>query len=82
MLQFMNKVTDKPNWHIKVKDDSLAEKWKVEAMQQINFTGRMATYCVGELRWRAEKFEKTGLVFVYNGDVVKSDKAVSEELKR
>jgi Protein of unknown function (DUF4246) len=81
MLQFMNEVTDKPNWHIKVKDDSLAEKWKGEAMQQINFTERMATYCVDELRWRAEKFEKTGFVFVYNGDVVKSDKAVSEELK-
>jgi Protein of unknown function (DUF4246) len=81
MLQFMNEVTDKPNWNVKVKDDSLTEKWKGEAMQQANFTERMATYCIEELRWRADKFEKTGFVFVYDGDVVKSDAAVSTELK-
>jgi Protein of unknown function (DUF4246) len=82
MLQFMNQVTDKPNWNVKVKDDSVTEEWKGEALQQeAHFTERMATYCIEELRWRAEKFEKTGFVFVYNGDVVKADAAVSTELK-
>jgi Protein of unknown function (DUF4246) len=41
----------------------------------------MATYCIEELRWRVGLYQKTGFVFVYNGNVVKSDTAVSAELK-
>jgi Protein of unknown function (DUF4246) len=81
MLQFMNEVTDKLNWDVKAKDDTITEKWRQEALQQDNFTDRMAMYCIEELRWRAGLYQKTGFVFVYNGNVVKSDTAVSAELK-
>jgi Protein of unknown function (DUF4246) len=46
-------------------------------------TPAMADYCIDELRYKAKDFEKstTGALVVYNGDVVKSDTAVSQETK-
>ncbi|KAF8647144.1 hypothetical protein AX16_006975 [Volvariella volvacea WC 439] len=41
----------------------------------------MMEWCIDELRYRAAIYQKTGYVYVYNGDVVKSDTAVPEELK-
>lgn len=41
----------------------------------------MVDWCIAELQYKAKIFEKTGAVSVYNGDVVKSDTAVSESLK-
>ena len=32
MMLVMDRLTDKPNWHIKVFDDEIAEKWKTEAL--------------------------------------------------
>jgi len=32
MMQVMERLTDKPDWHIKVFNDEIAEKWKVEAL--------------------------------------------------
>ncbi|TFK24949.1 hypothetical protein FA15DRAFT_618654 [Coprinopsis marcescibilis] len=33
MLRFMNAITDKENWHVKILDDEVANKWKAEAIQ-------------------------------------------------
>jgi Protein of unknown function (DUF4246) len=43
----------------------------------------MADYCIAEIRYKAKNFEKstTGAIIVYNGDVVKSDTAVSQATK-
>ena len=32
MMLVMDRLTDKPNWHIKVFDDGIAEKWRQETM--------------------------------------------------
>jgi Protein of unknown function (DUF4246) len=42
-------------------------------------TSAMADYCIAELRHKAKEFvgSTSGAIFVFNGDVVKSDKAVS-----
>lgn len=32
MMLVMDRLTDKPNWHIKVFDDEIATKWKAEAL--------------------------------------------------
>jgi hypothetical protein len=32
MMLVMDRLTDKPNWHVKVFDDEIAEKWKTEAL--------------------------------------------------
>ncbi|KAH6912119.1 hypothetical protein BKA70DRAFT_826214 [Coprinopsis sp. MPI-PUGE-AT-0042] len=152
MLQFMNAITDKENWHVKVFDNEIANKWKTEAIRAaraelkgeevkegtesvrsggedggeagvsvkeasteqqdaeddqggdnedddderfaqwpIHFvprdesmmTSAMADYCIAELRHKATAFEQstTGAIAVYNGDVVKSDKAISLQTK-
>ncbi|KAK4031840.1 hypothetical protein C8A01DRAFT_41717 [Parachaetomium inaequale] len=32
MMLVMDRLTDKPDWHIKVFDDEIAERWKTEAL--------------------------------------------------
>ncbi|KAF8061696.1 hypothetical protein FPV67DRAFT_1509958 [Lyophyllum atratum] len=84
MLQLMNQLTDKPNWHQKVFDETITSKWKAEALSNDNghdITEKMVDWCIAELQYKATIFEKTGAVSVYNGDVVKSDTAIPELLK-
>jgi Protein of unknown function (DUF4246) len=47
-------------------------------------TSAMADYCIAELRHKAKAFGNSisGAIFVFNGDVVKSDKVVSSETKK
>lgn len=42
----------------------------------------MVEWIIEELRWKVESFKKTGTVTVYNGDVVKSDTAVTLSTKQ
>ena len=46
-------------------------------------TESMAEWCMEELKYKATRFDKTagGAIKVYNGDVVKSDTAVSHTVK-
>ncbi|KAF4630381.1 hypothetical protein G7Y89_g7765 [Cudoniella acicularis] len=83
MMQIMNALTDKPGWEEKVFDNAIAEKWKAEAMatEDRDVTQKMMDWVIAELRWKADNFKKTGIVNVYNGDVVKSDVAISQDLK-
>ena len=46
-----------------------------------NISQNMVDWVIDELQFKAEIYHKTGAVSVYNGDVVKSDSAVSESLK-
>ncbi|KAG6909612.1 hypothetical protein DXG01_016394 [Tephrocybe rancida] len=83
MLNIMNKISDKPGWHLKVFDDAIAQKWKEEILSAdgMDVTVAMAEWCIAELRYKAKIFEKTGAVSVFNGDVVKSDTAIPLSLK-
>lgn len=51
------------------------------AQEDRDITKRMVAYVIAELRYRSEEFKKTGLFWVYYGDVVKSDTAVPESLR-
>ena len=64
-------------------DDEIVKKWKQEALDSENMdvTQEMVDWCIEELRFKAKIFEKTGMVTAYDGDVVKSDYAVIEDLK-
>ena len=66
-----------------VFDDGIADKWRKEALRtpDIDITQEMVDWCIEELRYKARIFEKNGMVTVYNGDVVKSDLAVPEDLR-
>lgn len=41
----------------------------------------MVDYCIAELRWKTQLFKKHGYTVAFEGDVVKSDSAISTELK-
>ncbi|KAM6502962.1 Protein of unknown function (DUF4246) domain containing protein [Amanita muscaria] len=83
MMRLMNQLTDKPDWTIKVFDDGIANKWKNEALavEDVDITQGMVDWCIEELRYKAKAFDKTGMVMAYNGDVIKSDVAVSSSLR-
>ena len=85
MLQIMNLITDKPDWHVKVHDENIVKKWRDEATASgRNITPNMLDWCVAELRYLATQVPQDASmappIVVYNGDVVKSDVAVSREL--
>ncbi|PPQ76533.1 hypothetical protein CVT24_010932 [Panaeolus cyanescens] len=87
MMHFMNAITDKPDWHIKVHDDIIIEKWRAEVSAAgQDFTDKMFGYCVQELRHKASFVPAPPAVppaiIVYDGNVVKSDYAVTAEVKR
>ncbi|KAJ2895048.1 hypothetical protein MKZ38_006974 [Zalerion maritima] len=63
MITFMDKVTNKPNWHEKVHDKDILSNWKREALEEgrwVNagipggdFDDTMFDYCVRELEEKA-----------------------------
>ncbi|KAF8885254.1 hypothetical protein CPB84DRAFT_138098 [Gymnopilus junonius] len=87
MLQLMNSITDKPDWYIKINNPEIAQKWKDEALASgRDVTERMINWCINELKYNASLIPPPPAlpppIFVYNGDVFKSDYAVSGELKK
>ncbi|KAF8521940.1 hypothetical protein BU17DRAFT_75381 [Hysterangium stoloniferum] len=84
MMQAMNHLTDKPDWHVKVFDDAVASKWKAELIYtgDTEFTPKMANWCISELQHKAGIFKTTGAISIYNGDVVKSDTVIPAVLKK
>ncbi|KAG5637121.1 hypothetical protein H0H81_005714 [Sphagnurus paluster] len=83
MLRFMNEITEKPDWNHKVFDDEIATKWRIEALsaEGQDMTENMVDWCIAELRYKANQLKPTGAISVYNGDVVKSDTAISPLLR-
>ncbi|WOO83200.1 uncharacterized protein LOC62_05G006723 [Vanrija pseudolonga] len=94
MLWFISEITDKPDWHTKVHDDAIVAKWKAELAGFVEqgkdavplnrgFSDAMFDYALAELRDKAKVFESAGAVSVIDcaGTAIKSDTAVSEELR-
>ncbi|KAJ3520196.1 hypothetical protein NMY22_g12856 [Coprinellus aureogranulatus] len=90
MLQFMNAVTDKPDWTKKVFDEGIVQEWKQEAVTldpeepvESQMTDIMFNSCIDELRYFAEQHDAVphSAVYVLPADVYKYDTAVSEETK-
>ncbi|TFK36208.1 hypothetical protein BDQ12DRAFT_610196 [Crucibulum laeve] len=84
MMRFMNAITDKPNWNVRVFDESIAEKWKAEALApgDEDVTPKMLEWCIAEIQYVAKIFQRRGFLNVYTGDVVKSDTAISPSLRQ
>lgn len=90
MLEFIDKISDKPEWHRKVHDETIAAKWKEEAcrhseeLEDEYLSSTMFDFCIQELRDKAKRYKETGCVAVLDAEatVVKSDTAVSNELKQ
>jgi hypothetical protein len=62
------------------------KKWKDEALSSgLDVTPKMVDWCLDELRYKASLIQHNKPmppIFVYNGDVFKSDNAVSAELRK
>ncbi|KAF2650993.1 hypothetical protein K491DRAFT_720260 [Lophiostoma macrostomum CBS 122681] len=91
MLNFMNQITDKPDWHKKVFDDAIVSKWKAEGVRWDDslpekgdwwLSERMFEACMSELQEKARLYEERGFVAVLDAEatIVKSDIAVSTGL--
>lgn len=48
----------------------------------MEFSQAMVDWVIEELRYKARLFQQTGAVSIYDGDVVKSDSAIPESLKK
>lgn len=63
MLQFMNQLTDKSDWHRKVFDDAITSKREAEALSEsknsddeTDATENMIEWCIAELQYKAKIF--------------------------
>lgn len=82
MLQIMNAITEKSGWECKVFDASITNKWREEIAQSgQDVTPKMMDWIIKELQWKAGIFAQTGFVQAFDGGVIKSDTAISEELR-
>lgn len=93
MLWFVEQITNKPDWHLKVFNDEIVSKWKDEiaavdwlsavGYQHGSYSDVMFDYSIAELRDKARLYEKAGFVPVFDvsAAVLKSDKVIPPELK-
>lgn len=44
-------------------------------------TESMVEWCIDELRYKAKKFQETGIITAYDGDIVKSDTVIPPSLR-
>jgi hypothetical protein len=66
--------------------EATAERWRKQQKGELgkwewSFSTETMEYLIQELRYKAKVFKDTGLISLYQGDVVKSDVVISKELK-
>ncbi|KAF2269107.1 hypothetical protein CC78DRAFT_557965 [Lojkania enalia] len=92
MLQFMDQISDKPEWERKVFNEEIVGKWKEEAVRWDDslpekgdfwLSENMFECCIKELREKAQLSKEKGFVAVLDAEatIVKSDSAVPRELR-
>lgn len=81
MMAVMNQLMEKPDWHKKIFDKFIVDKWSAEALCLADFSETMWQYCVAELRYKAVHFEETGIVVPIDLDsqVLYSDGAIGRQ---
>lgn len=67
----------------KVFNEEITGKWRGEIAQSgQDVSPKMIDWIMKELQWKANNFKKTGYVHAFDAGVVKSDTAVSEEIRQ
>lgn len=79
MLRTMNLVTDTPGWYTVVFDDEAVDGLRPDALVQPLISDAAWSWCVAELRDKAEHFKSAGYVSVFDSGscVVKADGLVA-----
>ncbi len=83
MLNVMDDLTDVPDWHVKVFNDDVVEKWCAESIAMPLMRLKAQNWCLAELRDKAILFRKSGSILALDGAsaVVKSDTLITPELQ-
>jgi hypothetical protein len=85
MLQFIDAITDKPDWQRKLCMPEVVQKWKAEALDQSDGLIDEAVFgcLMSELRQKSEEFDEKGYVKALDTEsrVVKSDTVVDSTLQ-
>ncbi|KAL4882175.1 hypothetical protein BJY04DRAFT_217497 [Aspergillus karnatakaensis] len=82
MMRIIEMVTDKPDWDKKVHNEEILNKWRDEITASgQDVSPAMIDYIFAELKWKAEEYEKSGIVTAYDPGVVKSDLAIPADLQ-
>ena len=60
MLKLMDAITDKKDWHLKISDEAIIQKWREETRASPDglISDKAFAWCVRELRDRATSFER------------------------
>ncbi|KAI0786665.1 hypothetical protein C8Q75DRAFT_261835 [Abortiporus biennis] len=73
MIRLMQTIIEKPNWHVKLHDDTIRQRWLQEAEDQ-NIRSEIAQYALKELEWCATVrnnttgIEPAGIDFIWKSD--------------
>ncbi|KAI1875747.1 uncharacterized protein JN550_002033 [Neoarthrinium moseri] len=83
MLRVMNALTDKPNWHSKILDEAISEKWRAEALGMPLMSEKSWAWCLQELREKAKDYQEKQRVLCLDSAsrVCKSDTLVGEDVR-
>ncbi|KAJ5318946.1 Protein of unknown function DUF4246 [Penicillium brevicompactum] len=83
MMRIMNTITEKPQWEEKVFNGEITSKWRGEIAQSgQDVSPKMIDWIMKELQYKADIFKKNGYVHAFDAGVVRSDTAVSEEIRQ
>ncbi|KAF5539539.1 duf1665 domain-containing protein [Fusarium phyllophilum] len=90
MLRFIEEITNKSDWWIKVHDPTIASQWKTEALEYDwgqylrygDFTTAMADACIEEMKLKASLYQQANLlpVYDYTAAIVKPDHLIPDDL--
>ncbi|RHZ66812.1 hypothetical protein CDV55_101414 [Aspergillus turcosus] len=82
MVRAMNKITDEPGWEKRIFDVNCAREWRQKFLDIYNsLSPEMMDWVIEEVKFKADIFLKKGMVTALDGDVVKSDSAIPEDIK-
>lgn len=63
MLNIMDALTEKQDWHRKIQDSDIVARWRTEALEQSPIMSQQAfDWCIFELKDKAEWLQRTGMI--------------------
>ncbi|KAJ9475624.1 hypothetical protein PHBOTO_005699 [Pseudozyma hubeiensis] len=63
MLNIMDALTEKQDWHRKIQDPDIVSRWRTEALEQSPIMSQQAfDWCILELKDKAEWLQRTGMI--------------------
>ncbi|KAK3360500.1 hypothetical protein B0T25DRAFT_535760 [Lasiosphaeria hispida] len=90
MMDFITRITDKPDWHVKIFDQEILSRWRAEADihsaeldGDVYLSQKMFDFCIDELRDKSTHFKTTGRITILDAElaIIKSDIAIPPTLQ-